>query len=221
MKICFALMVIIFGVCNLVQAEYMVAPSLEWLADHCIESGIYVVSDIKEEENKDSVTLSLTLKKGLRGPPSKEIKQRYYKIKLIDPESVFVKKGDEFLICFQHHKTGEKSVIQNINLDNPQIRGYSDIAATSDLKILKSKKDILKVFEDRLKLKPKGDPVESGDFSKDNRFELKPSYGELFYAVFGGSACDLRVPKDLEKKAIAESARLEKEFEKAIDKDKK
>lgn len=219
MKICFVLMMI-FGLCNLVQAEIMVAPSLEWLADHCIESGIYVVSDIKEEENKVSVTLSLTLKKGLRGPPSKEIKQRYYKIKLIDPESVFVKKGDEFLICFQHHKTGEKSVIQKINLDNPQIRG-SDIAATSELKLLKTKKDILKVFEDRLKFNPKGDPVESGDFSKDNRVELKPSCGELFYAVFSRSACDLRVPKDLEKKAIAESARLEKEFEKAIDKNNK
>lgn len=112
----------------------------------------------------------------------------YYKIKLIDPASVFVKKGDEFLICFQHHKTGEKTVLQNINLDNPQIRGCSDIAATSELKLLKTKKDILKVFEDRLKLNPKGDPVESGDFSKDNRVELKPSSGELFYAVFSKSA---------------------------------
>ena len=76
-------------------------------------------------------------------------------------------------------------------------------------------RDILKVFEGRLKSHPKGDPVEIGDYSKDNRFELG-LHLELFWAVYGGSACYLRVPKDLVEKVRTESQRQELEANKAF-----
>ena len=45
---------------------------------------------------------------------------------------------------------------------------------------------------------------------KDNRFELR-GHTELFWAVYGGSACYLRVPKDLVEKVRTESQRQELE----------
>ena len=58
-----------FWLCTTAQAEIIVAPSLEWLADHCIDSGIYVVTKVKEEDGKNRVKLHMTLKRGLRGTP--------------------------------------------------------------------------------------------------------------------------------------------------------
>ena len=46
MKRWFVLSVALFSLCELAHAEILVAPSLEWLADHCIESGVYVVTDV-------------------------------------------------------------------------------------------------------------------------------------------------------------------------------
>ena len=220
MKQLLVLSVALFSLSAIAQAEILVAPSLEWLADHCVESGVYVVTGVKEKEGKKSVELSLTLKKAFRGQPAKEIQQDYYKVRLSDPQRALVKKGDEFLVCFQHYTTGEKRVVQTVNLDRPQTAGYSLIAASCELKLLKNKKEILKVFEDRLKAHPEGAPVEVSDYSKDNRFELE-GHTELFSAVFGGSSCYLRVPKDLVEKVRAESLRQEQEANKAIDSDKK
>ena len=115
----------VFWLCTTAQAEIIVVPSLEWLADHCIDSGIYVVTKVKEEDGKNSVKLHMTLKRGLRGTPTKETEQGYYKRRLSEPNRALVKKGDEFLICFQHYTTGEKRAIQTINLDHPQTAGYS------------------------------------------------------------------------------------------------
>lgn len=209
------LILAVFWLCTTAQAEIIVVPSLEWLADHCIDSGIYVVTKVKEEDGKNSVKLHMSLKRGLRGTPTKETEQGYYKVRLSEPTRALVKKGDEFLICFQYYNTGEKRAIQTINLDHPQTAGFPVIAASCELKLLKTKKDILKVFEGRLKSHPKGDPVEIGDYSKDNRFELR-GHTELFSAIYGGSACYLRVPKDLVEKVRTESQRQELEANKAL-----
>lgn len=205
----------IFSLCTIARAEILVAPSLEWLADHCVESGVYMVSGVKEKDGKNRAGLSLTLKKGLRGQPDKELQQDYYTVRLSDPERPFVKKGDEFLVCFQHYTTGEKRAVQTINLDNPQTAGFSLVAASCELKLLKTKKDILRVYEDRLKSHPEGEPVEISDYTKDNRFELR-GHAELFSAVYGGSSCYLRVPRDLVEKVRAESQRQEQEANKAL-----
>lgn len=189
----------VLGLSAVAHAETSVVPSLEWLADHCIDSGIYTVSAIEKKDGENSYGLSLMLKRNLRGNPIKQMVQDYCKIRLQDQKRDLVQKGDEFLICFQHHDTGEKGTLQTINMDYPQIAGFSYIAVSCELKLLKSKKDILKVFEGRLTSHPKGDPVEISDFSKDNRFELS-SYPEIFSAIYGGSDCYIRVPKDFAKK---------------------
>ena len=130
----------VFWLCTTAQAEISVAPSLEWLADHCIDSGIYVVTKVKEEDAKNSVKLHMTLKRGLRGTPTKETEQGYYKVRLSEPNRALVKKGDEFLICFQHYHTGEKRAIQTINLDHPQVAGSPVIAASCELKLLRPRR---------------------------------------------------------------------------------
>ena len=197
------------------QAEISVAPSLEWLADHCVDSGGYVVTNVTERVENNSLELSLMLKKGLRGQPPNEIQQRYYKVHLSDPKRALAQKGDEFLVCFQHYDTGEKRVVHTINLDNPQTGGFSFIAASCNLRLLKTKNDILKVFKERLESHPKADPVEISDYSEDNRFELEV-HTELFSAIYGGSSCYLRVPDDLVDKVRSESRRHETEANKAL-----
>lgn len=209
--------VALFPFCTIAQAEIMVAPSLEWLADHCIESGVYVATGVKAKAGQHSVVLSLTLKKAFRGKPAKAMQQDYNKIRLSDPERALAKQGDEFLVCLQHYTTGEKRVVQTINLDHPQSAGFSAIAATCQLKLLKSKKEILKVFEGRLKSHPKGDPVEISDYSKDNRFELQGGT-ELYSAIYGGSSCYLRVPQDLVETVRAASKRQEQKANQAFPK---
>lgn len=88
-----------------------------------------------------------------------------------------------------------------INLDNPATGGYKTIAISCDVKLLKTKNEILKVFEERLKSNPKADPVVIDDYSKDNRFELDYADSpELFSAIYGGSAYYLKVPADLIEK---------------------
>jgi hypothetical protein len=59
------------------HAETRVTPTLEWLADHCIDSGIYVVSEVQAKEQKNHVNLKLMLKRVFRGEPAKEIGQDY------------------------------------------------------------------------------------------------------------------------------------------------
>lgn len=215
MKQLLVVCVVLFSLCAIAHAEILVAPSLEWLADHCIESGVYVVTDVKEKEGTNGVELTLSLKRTFRGEPATEIRQGYYKVRLSDLQRAFVKKGDSFLVCFQHYSTGEKRAVQTINLDNPQTAGFSMIAASCELKLLKTKEGILKAFEDRLKSHQKGDPVEISDYSKDNRFELE-GHTELFSAVWGGSSCYLRVPKDLVENVRVESQRQEQEANKAL-----
>jgi hypothetical protein len=189
-------LVAVLSLSGTAQAEIVVAASLEWLADHCVDSGVYIVSAVRENQAKDGVELSLTLKRALRGTPARQTKQGYYKTQLSDEKRALVQKGDTFLICFQHHSTGEKRAVQTVNLDNPQVAGHSLIAVSRELKLLTSKKEILKVFEDRLAKHPKVDPVEIGDHSKDNRFEVRPPT-EVFRAIWGGSSCYLKVPQDL------------------------
>lgn len=218
MKRCALVIFAVFGLCPMAQTEIIVAPSLEWLADHCIDSGVYVVTNVAEKEGKSSVELSLTLKNGLRGQPTKQMQQGYYKVRLSAPKRPLVQKGDEFLICFQHYTTGEKRVVQTINLDNPQTAGFSVIAASCNLSVLKTKNDILKVFEERLKSHPKADPVEISDYSRDNRVALAcPT--ELFSAVYAGSSCYLRVPDDLVEKVRTESRRQETKANNALHSD--
>lgn len=207
MKQAAVLVLVILGHSSQAQAEVLVAPSLEWLADHCIDSGIYVVDGVKKSAQKNGLELTLSLKdQGLRGKPVQQLIHKYYAVRLGDPERDLVKKGDEFLLCFQHYANGEKRVVQTINLDHPQKAGFSVIAASCQLRLLKSKKAILAVFEGRLKSHPQGDPVEISDYSKDNRFELE-GHVELFPAVWGGSSCFLRVPGDLVDDVRAESQR--------------
>ena len=205
-RICLMSFVTILGLSTVANAEIMVAASLEWLADHCIDSGIYRVVDAQQKEGKNNFELLLALKQTLRGKPIKWTKELYYKTRLSNDKRPLVRQGDEFLICFQHYSTGEKRAVQIINLDNPQIAGFSLIAVSCDLKLLKTKENILKVFERRIESHPKADPVEISDYSKDNRFELR-AHTEIFAAVYGGSSCYLRVPKDLAEKVLT------KEFE--------
>jgi hypothetical protein len=110
-----------------------------------------------------------------------------------------VKTGDEFLICFQHDDEGLKRVVQLINLSQPSAVGVKNIAVTSELRILMDGKWIIEVFRKRMKERPKSDPVKIDDYTKDYRFELEPNM-EPYNAVYAGSACYLRIPKDLTPK---------------------
>lgn len=92
------------------HAEIMVAPALEWLADHCIDSGGYVVSEVQTKRN-DILSLRLMLKRALRGEPAREIEEYYYGTHRSYPERASAKEGDEFLICFQHYENGAKRVV--------------------------------------------------------------------------------------------------------------
>jgi hypothetical protein len=194
------------------HAETTVAPSLEWMADHCVDSGIYTVIGIRKVKEGNLLELDLQLKRGLRGNPKKEIKQQYYKLRLSDEKKPLVEIDNEFLICFQHYNTGEKRVIQTINLDNPQLAGFSLIAVSCDLKLLKNKKEILEVFETRLKSHSTAEPVEISDYSKDNRIDMGPN-AEIYSAIYSGSACYLRIPDDMVE---AVKTKLNLELEKSL-----
>ncbi len=91
------------------------------------------------------------------------------------------------MICFQHDEKDDRSIVQLINLSKPQAVGASYIAVTSDFKILKDKSQILSLFRDRLKKQAKSEPVMIGDYSKDNRFELRYDT-ELYKAIWAGSS---------------------------------
>ncbi len=192
-----SIIVVIVASCP-AQSEIMVASSLEWLADHCIDSGVYRVTSVtKEKELIACYKVAFAIQETLRGSPAKSAEERYQRFPPPVPEdSPIVEAGDEFLICFQHYENGDKRIVQLINLSKPQAIGASYIAVASDLKILKDKAKILSLFRDRLKKVEKGDPVKIDDYSKDNRFELHDDT-ELYKAVWAGSACYLRIPSDL------------------------
>jgi hypothetical protein len=82
-----------------------------------------------------------------------------------------------------------------INLTNPALSSPKFIAVSSRLELLRRKADILDVLFWRFRSHRQGKPVEISDYSQDNRIELRPGT-EVFSAVYGGSACYVRVPKD-------------------------
>ncbi len=198
MKILLFSIAVIIAVSQPVQAEIIVVSSLEWLADHCIDSGVYRATSVtKVEDLTACYKVAFEIQETLRGNTAKSVEERYHRSPPPVPEdSPIIEVGDEFLICFQHGENGDKRIVQLINLSKPQAVGVSYIAVTSDLKILKDKKTILSHFRDRLKEKPKVDPVKIDDYSKDNRFELQDNT-ELYKAVWAGSTCYLRMPSDM------------------------
>ena len=176
------------------RAEIAVAPTLEWLADHCIDSGVYQVTEAtKLKDLTACYKVAFTLDEALRGDPAQSVEERY----------AFVEVGDRFLICFQHYENGERRVVQLINLSKPSTAGARQIAVTSDVKILTDGNKIVEVFRDRLKKRPKGDPVKMGDRSKESRYELRPDM-EPYDAVYAGSRCYLNIPVDLMPKGQAD-----------------
>jgi hypothetical protein len=159
--------------------------------------GVYEAREVEKVERLNHChKVSFVLKRGLRGKPPRTVTDSYYPGKHVHKDVAGVRMSDEFLICFQHYSTGKVRPVQLINLTNPGLSFPTFIAVSCDLKLLRSGRDVLKVFEGRLRLRPKGDPVEISDYSKDNRFELDP-HTEPFSAVWGGSTCYVRVPKDL------------------------
>jgi len=179
------------------RAEIMVAATLEWLADHCRESGIYKVQSVEKKEHlTNSYEVSFSLERELRGNPARTVADAYYPGKYVHAGRPSVRVGDEFLICFQHYTTGEVRPVQLINLTNPGLGFPKFIAVSSNLELLRRKADILEVFFTRLRSHAQGKPVEISDYSRDNRVEL-PFGAEVFSAVYGGSTCYLRVPEDL------------------------
>lgn len=198
MRLCLLSIVVVIAAAQPAQAEIVVASSLEWLADHCIDSGVYRATSVtKENDLTACYKVAFTIQGTLRGNPARSAEARYQCFPPPIPEdSPIVRVGDEFLICFQHHENGDRSIVQMINLSKPQAVGAEYIAVTSDLKILKDKRKILSVFRDRLKKQAKVDPVKFGDHSRDNRFELQADT-EVYKAVWAGSSCYLRIPSDL------------------------
>ena len=187
------------------QAEISVTPTLEWLADHCIESGVFVAATVNEEPGTRTYRLKLCRKETLRGQPEKLIRFDYSDHRAKGDRMPVVKNGDRFLVCLQHYTNGEKRVVHAINLTRPQVAGSEVIAVTADVQLLKDGDQILKVFQKRIKTHPKHHPVEISDYSKDNRYELDlPWDHELMRAVYAGSSCLLRLPHDLAKPSVGE-----------------
>ena len=180
------------------NAEIMVAPTLDWIADHCPDSGLYKVVSV----NPKTQAVSYKLHKVLRGDPPKTLEH------VVGSKGV-PKPADDFLVAFQRYEDGTtRRPLQVINLTKPATRGFSSVAITSRLDVLTDKKSILKTFRARLKRKPKVDPVLVGDYSKD-RFELDyntPAHS----AIYGGSSCYLLIPADLVKMAKAAAKRHSK-----------
>ena len=180
-----------------VAAEIMVAPTLEWLADHCVDSGLYRVTGVqKNAEVTESYVVKFERQKSLRGEPKNTTEQSYFQFRLdARRKRQLVRVGDEFLICFQHLSDGARIAAHLINLSSPQTDGPTFIAVSSDFRILKDRQAIVDVFLNRLKRQPKGEPVMYGDHSKDNRIELSPSM-EPYAALYSGSSCYLMMPKN-------------------------
>lgn len=198
MKFCLFSIAVVIAASQPVQAEIMVASSLEWLADHCIDSGVYRATSVRKEKDLTACyKVAFAIQETLRGDPARSAEERYHRSPPPVPEDPpIVEVGDEYLICFQHCENGDRRIVQLINLSKPQAVGVPYIAVTSDLKILKDKREILSLFRDRLKKQAKVDPVKINDYSKDNRFELQADT-ELYKAVWAGSSCYLRIPSDL------------------------
>jgi hypothetical protein len=189
--------VLILASARFAAAEVMVAPTLEWLADHCVELGIYRVTGVeKQPDIAESYRVTLARRTALRGEPKESIEESYYSFgSLPAGDKPLVKVGDEFLVCFQH-AAADRIACQLVNLSNPQASGPQFIAVTSDFKVLKDGDAIVKFVHARLKRHPDADPVQHGDHSKDNRVELQPGM-EPYDAIYAGSSCYLKVPKDL------------------------
>lgn len=182
------------GSVSTASAETMVAPTLEWLADHCPDSGVYEVERVQAKPDKTKV-VHYKLKSVLRGDPPRTLNRSV-------AASQSPARADEHLIAFQRYKDRTARALQIIDLGTPATRGSSSIAVNSQLELLTDRKSIMKTFRARLKKRPKADPVLVGDYSKDNRFELD-LYMSPFAAIYGGSSCYLRVPIDLVKTAAA------------------
>ncbi len=179
------------------RAEIMVAATLEWLADHCRESGIYKVQSVEKKEHlTNSYDVSFVQERELRGRPPQTTADSYGPSKYVHVDRPSVRVGDEFLICFQHHSRTEVRPVQLINLTNPGLSFGKFIAVSSRLELLRRKEDILAVVFFRFRSHRQGKPVEIDDYSQDNRVELE-SGTEVFSAVYGGSTCYVRVPEDL------------------------
>jgi hypothetical protein len=191
-----AIVVLLSG--RFAAAELMVAPTLEWLADHCVEIGVYRVTEVEKKlETGASYRVKFARKAALRGDPQDTVEELYYQwgSETADDRPL-VKVGDEFLLCFQHLSDGDRIAEQLINLSNPQRRGPPFIAVTSEFKLLEDRKAIMRAVRDRLKRHPEGDPVQHGDYSKDNRVELDAGT-EPYAAIHSGSTCYLKIPRDL------------------------
>lgn len=192
------LALLVFAASQKAHAEIAVAPTLEWLADHCIDSGVYQVT--KATKLKDLTAcykVAFTLQEALRGNPAKTAMDRYDRFPFPAPEDPpFVEVGDRFLICFQHYENGERRVVQLINLSKPSAAGARQIAVTSEVKLLTDGDKIVEVFRSRLRKRPKGDPAMMGDRSKDSPYELRPDM-EPYDAVYARSKCYLNIPIDL------------------------
>lgn len=179
-------------------AEIAVTSSIEWLADHCIDSGLYQVHKLATKEGLiNGYTCYFKLSKKHRGNPPESVSEKYYRTLNSEPiKYPIVKEGDEFLIFWQHYIEGDRRIVHMINISNPALSCSRFIAVNSKLKLLKNKEEILRTFEARLKEKSIADPVLVGDYSKDNRVKI-PYDIELFKAVFSGSSCYIRIPLDL------------------------
>jgi hypothetical protein len=124
------------------RAEIRVAATLEWLADHCRESGIYKVQSVEKKEHvTGSYKLSFALERELRGRPARTTSAAYYPGKHVHADRPSVQVGDEFLICFQHDVMNEVRPVQLINLTNPALSFPKFIAVSSRLELLRRKAD--------------------------------------------------------------------------------
>jgi hypothetical protein len=173
------------------------AYTLEWLADHCHDSGIYSVKGTEEEKREHSKGYNITLKlsRKFRGEPPPEVLHGYYAIKWVKTSLPSVREGDEFLVCIQRDETGSACPIQLINLTNPGLYFPSIVAISCDLRLLRNREDILKVFEDRLSSHPDTTPEIYGERLRGMSIEV--DYGaEIHKAIWGGSDCYVEVPDD-------------------------
>ncbi len=83
MRIYLLSMIVGIAVSHLAQAEIMVASSLEWLADHCIDSGVYRATSVtKENDLIAGYKVTFTIQETLRGNPAKSAEERYQRFPL-------------------------------------------------------------------------------------------------------------------------------------------
>ena len=78
-RACAAALFLLLVAPSLVWAEFWATATLEWLADHCRDSGIYTVVSVQKESvpqdpsQKPSYIVSLKLTRVLRGEPPQEV----------------------------------------------------------------------------------------------------------------------------------------------------